>query len=59
MVGSGRSFGGDEDGEKIDFIFAQPAPVTEVLMAQIIREHRDGFYLSNHFPVTARLRLQP
>jgi hypothetical protein len=25
----------------------------------IIREHRDGFYPSDHFPVTARLRLQP
>ncbi|WP_438033846.1 hypothetical protein [Sorangium sp. So ce204] len=58
-VGTFHSFSGDEDGEKIDFIFAQPAPVAEVLMAQIIREHRDGFYPSDHFPVTARLRLQP
>ncbi|WP_437854589.1 endonuclease/exonuclease/phosphatase family protein [Sorangium sp. So ce363] len=58
-VGTFHSFSGDEDGEKIDFIFAQPAPVAEVLMARIIREHRDGLYPSDHFPVTARLRLQP
>ncbi|WP_437913678.1 endonuclease/exonuclease/phosphatase family protein [Sorangium sp. So ce302] len=31
----------------------------EVQMARIIREHRDGLYPSDHFPVTARLRLQP
>ncbi|WP_437763249.1 hypothetical protein WMF27_42015 [Sorangium sp. So ce281] len=58
-VGTFHAFSGDEGGEKIDFIFAQPAPVAEVLMAQIIREHRDGLYPSDHFPVTARLRLQP
>jgi endonuclease/exonuclease/phosphatase family metal-dependent hydrolase len=58
-VGTFNRFSGVEDGEKIDFIFAPPAPVTEVLMAEIIRHHQDGRYPSDHFPVTARLRLRP
>ncbi|WP_437937790.1 endonuclease/exonuclease/phosphatase family protein [Sorangium sp. So ce341] len=58
-VGTFNGFNGDEDGEKIDFIFAQPAPVTEVLLARILRDHRDGLYPSDHFPVTASVRLQP
>ncbi|AGP42216.1 hypothetical protein SCE1572_51570 [Sorangium cellulosum So0157-2] len=58
-VGTFHGFSGAEGGEKIDFIFAQPAPVTEVLLARILRDNRDGLYPSDHFPVTARLRLQP
>ncbi|MGK3998051.1 endonuclease/exonuclease/phosphatase family protein [Sorangium sp. So ce1024] len=58
-VGTFHQFNGAVDGDKIDFIFAQPAPVTEVLAAGIIRDNRDGMYPSDHFPVTARLRLRP
>ncbi|WP_437967587.1 endonuclease/exonuclease/phosphatase family protein [Sorangium sp. So ce260] len=58
-VGTFNGFSGAEDGEKIDFIFAPPAPVAEVLLARIIRDNQDGLYPSDHFPVTARVRLQP
>jgi endonuclease/exonuclease/phosphatase family metal-dependent hydrolase len=43
------------EGEKIDYIFAQPG--TEVLSASIVRTSRDGRYPSDHFPVVARLAL--
>jgi endonuclease/exonuclease/phosphatase family metal-dependent hydrolase len=44
------------EGEKIDYIFAQPG--TEVLSASIVRNSRDGRYPSDHFPVVARLALR-
>lgn len=46
---------GQVNGEKIDYVFASPA--WEVLDADIVRTARDGRYPSDHFPVTARLRL--
>ncbi|WP_437939662.1 endonuclease/exonuclease/phosphatase family protein [Sorangium sp. So ce341] len=58
-VGTFNEFRGIVNGEKIDFIFAQPAPVAEVLAAKIIRDNEAGLYPSDHFPVTARLRLLP
>ncbi|XXX76952.1 endonuclease/exonuclease/phosphatase family protein [Sorangium sp. So ce134] len=58
-VGTFNGFSGDEGGEKIDFIFARPAPVAEVLLARILRDNQGGLYPSDHFPVTARVRLQP
>ncbi|WP_437836045.1 RICIN domain-containing protein [Sorangium sp. So ce1153] len=58
-VGTFNGFRGDKTGAKIDFIFANPTPVVEVLEAQIIHTSRDGLYPSDHFPVTARLRLAP
>jgi endonuclease/exonuclease/phosphatase family metal-dependent hydrolase len=42
-------------GPKIDYVFVPPG--TEVLDAAIIRTSRDGRYPSDHFPVTARVRL--
>lgn len=45
------------DGEKIDYIFATPD--WDVIEAAIVRTSRDGRYPSDHFPVTATLRLPP
>ncbi|MGH8019164.1 MAG: endonuclease/exonuclease/phosphatase family protein [Opitutaceae bacterium] len=54
-VGTCHAFTGTDDGRKIDSIFA-PAGI-EVLSAEIIREKRDGRHPSDHFPVTAVVRL--
>jgi endonuclease/exonuclease/phosphatase family metal-dependent hydrolase len=42
-------------GPKIDYVLAPPG--TDVLDAAIVRTSRGGRYPSDHFPVTARLRL--
>jgi endonuclease/exonuclease/phosphatase family metal-dependent hydrolase len=42
-------------GPKIDYVFVPPG--SEVLDAAIVRSSRDGRYPSDHFPVTARVRL--
>jgi len=47
---------GQAGGEKIDFVFVEPG--TEVLAAEIVRSSSDGRYPSDHFPVTARIRLR-
>ena len=47
---------GQTGGEKIDFVFVEPG--TEVLAAEIVRTSRDGRHPSDHFPVTARIRLR-
>jgi len=47
---------GQATGDKIDFVFVEPG--TEVLDAGIVRTSRDGRYPSDHFPVTARIRLR-
>lgn len=47
---------GQTTGEKIDFVFVEPG--TEVLDAAIVRTSREGRYPSDHFPVTARIRLR-
>jgi endonuclease/exonuclease/phosphatase family metal-dependent hydrolase len=43
------------DGEKIDYVFVPPG--IGVIDAAIVRTERDGRYPSDHFPVTARIRL--
>jgi endonuclease/exonuclease/phosphatase family metal-dependent hydrolase len=43
------------DGDKIDYILVEPG--TEVLEATIVRTSRDGRFPSDHFPVTAVIRL--
>jgi endonuclease/exonuclease/phosphatase family metal-dependent hydrolase len=43
-------------GEKIDYVFVEPE--TEVLSADIVRTSSGGRYPSDHFPVTARIRLR-
>lgn len=55
-AGTFNEFAGRRDGAKIDYVFAEPE--TEVRQADIIRDHRDGRYPSDHFPVSARLTLQ-
>jgi endonuclease/exonuclease/phosphatase family metal-dependent hydrolase len=47
---------GEVGGEKIDYVFATPE--WEVLEAAIVRSERDGRYPSDHFPVTAVVRLR-
>lgn len=47
---------GRTGGDKIDFVFVEPG--TEVLEAAIVRSSRAGRYPSDHFPVTARIRLR-
>jgi endonuclease/exonuclease/phosphatase family metal-dependent hydrolase len=43
-------------GDKIDYVFVEPG--VEVLDAVIVRTSRDGRYPSDHFPMTARIRLR-
>jgi endonuclease/exonuclease/phosphatase family metal-dependent hydrolase len=51
---SGFKFG-NSGPDKIDYVLVQPG--TEVLAAEILRVSRDRRYPSDHFPVTARVRL--
>ena len=46
---------GSVSGNKIDYVLVEPG--TEVLEAAIVRTSRDGRYPSDHFPVTATVRL--
>ncbi len=55
-VGTFHGFKGGTNGTKIDYILVPPA--TEVLAAEILHDHRDGHYPSDHFPVTATIRLR-
>ena len=52
---SGFAFGRTV-GDKIDYVFVEPG--VEVLEAAIVRSSRDGRYPSDHFPVSARLRMK-
>jgi endonuclease/exonuclease/phosphatase family metal-dependent hydrolase/lysophospholipase L1-like esterase len=54
-VGTFHGFRGRDDGRRIDWILASPA--IEPLAATIDRTQRDGRYPSDHFAVTATLRL--
>lgn len=47
---------GNVGGPKIDYVLVQPG--TDVLSAAIVRFSRSGRYPSDHFPVTARIRLR-
>jgi endonuclease/exonuclease/phosphatase family metal-dependent hydrolase len=56
VVGTFNGFvTGATSGPKIDYILVPPG--TEVSSAAIVRASRDGRYPSDHFPVTARVRL--
>lgn len=55
MVGTFNGFAGETTGPKIDYILTTKEFVP--LEAEIVRDHWDGRYPSDHFPVTARLRL--
>jgi endonuclease/exonuclease/phosphatase family metal-dependent hydrolase len=55
-VGTANNFIADRvDGEKIDYILVQPG--AEVLRAAIVRTNRDKRVPSDHFPVTATIKL--
>jgi len=54
-VRTGHSFRGGRKGNKIDYVLATPS--AEVLEAEILYDNIDGRYPSDHYPVTARLRL--
>jgi endonuclease/exonuclease/phosphatase family metal-dependent hydrolase len=60
-VGGVGTFSGFEpertDGPKIDYVLVQPG--AEVLDAAIVRWNREGRTPSDHFPVSARVRLSP
>lgn len=47
---------GTTTGDKIDYVFVEPS--TEVLGADIVRTAVSDRYPSDHFPVTARIRLR-
>jgi endonuclease/exonuclease/phosphatase family metal-dependent hydrolase len=47
---------GQTGGDKIDYVFVEPG--ADVVDAAILRDARDGRYPSDHFPVTARVRLR-
>ena len=56
VVGTFTDFAiGNTAGEKIDYVLVQPG--TEVISAEIIRTSRSGRYPSDHFPVSALIRL--
>jgi endonuclease/exonuclease/phosphatase family metal-dependent hydrolase len=54
-TGTFSAFSGVTTGPKIDYIFVSPE--VEVLEAAILRDHRGGQFPSDHFPVTAKIRL--
>jgi endonuclease/exonuclease/phosphatase family metal-dependent hydrolase len=54
-VGTFNEFAGHRKGEKIDYIFT--AADVQVVETQIIHAESNGRYPSDHFPVTALLRL--
>lgn len=54
-VGTFHGFTGRRDGKKIDAVLVPPA--VDVTDAAIVRTKRGGRYPSDHFPVTASLRL--
>jgi endonuclease/exonuclease/phosphatase family metal-dependent hydrolase len=53
-VGTSHPFSGKTSGRKIDYVFAQGS--FQVLSADIVTTNDNGFYPSDHFPVTAVLR---
>lgn len=56
VVGTFTGFvAAETNGPKIDYILVPPG--TDVLAASIVRTSREGRYASDHFPVTARVRL--
>ncbi len=54
-VGTYHGFTGQSSGPKIDYIFVTPG--IRILEASILKTNRNGRYPSDHFPVTARLRV--
>ena len=55
-VGTYNGFTGQSDGPKIDYIMIRPS--VKVIEASILQTNREGRYPSDHFPVTAHLRIR-
>jgi endonuclease/exonuclease/phosphatase family metal-dependent hydrolase len=55
-IGTGHGFGGARNGRRIDAILVSPG--MRIVAAAIVRDHEDGVYASDHFPVTAEIVLQ-
>ena len=55
-VGTYNGFIGKSNGPKIDYIMVKPD--IEVIEASILKSNRKGRYPSDHFPVTAQLRIK-
>jgi endonuclease/exonuclease/phosphatase family metal-dependent hydrolase len=55
-AGTYHGFKGDQSGDRIDWILVTPE--LKVKKIQIIHDHQEGRFHSDHFPVVAILRLQ-
>ncbi len=55
-VGTYNGFIGKSNGPKIDYIMVKPD--IQVIEASILKSNRKGRYPSDHFPVTAQLRIK-
>lgn len=53
QVGTFHGFRGGTAGEKIDYVFCNAS--ARVKSAEILRQHRDGRYPSDHYPISAEL----
>jgi endonuclease/exonuclease/phosphatase family metal-dependent hydrolase len=56
-LGTGNGFTGKRNGKRIDFIFLRQKDT--LLDARIIYDEKEGLYPSDHFPVTAKVRMMP
>ena len=54
-IGTGHGFGGARNGRRIDAILVSLD--VRVVDAAIVRDHENGVYASDHFPVTAKISL--
>jgi endonuclease/exonuclease/phosphatase family metal-dependent hydrolase len=54
-AGTSNKFSGRKDSAKIDYIFI--APETKTIKADILHTNINGRYPSDHYPVTAQIRL--
>lgn len=54
-LATGHGFSGRREGVRIDFIFVRSQD--KVLDARIVYDNQDGFYPSDHYPVTAEIQL--
>ncbi|OGU55931.1 MAG: hypothetical protein A2V66_18155 [Ignavibacteria bacterium RBG_13_36_8] len=55
-VGTFNSFEGNQEGDKIDYIFSLGS--YEIISADIIRDSYNGRFPSDHFPITTILKLK-
>lgn len=56
-VGTFNGFRGESSRGKIDYVFVSAD--VQVVSAEIVHDNADGRYPSDHFPVTATVRLEP